>query len=156
MLALQIKEIKPFMAKLLSTETFDSFLLEEAKIQTSNTFIIDGHINKGFYTKEELEDSEAVPYVLSSWKDMRSICFQLIKGKKVPLLLKLTFIFNPRDTSALLEEADAMEFSSLLKSFVLTVKYDQKGLFLTTGTSFTTFSMPGPRLNREFDPLKRW
>ena len=48
MLALQIKEIKPFMAKLLSTETFDSFLLEEAKIQTSNTFIIDGHINKGF------------------------------------------------------------------------------------------------------------
>lgn len=42
MIALQIKEIKSFMGKLLGTECFDSFLLEEAVITTYNTFRIDG------------------------------------------------------------------------------------------------------------------
>ncbi len=141
MLALQIKEIKTFMAKLLNTETFDAFLLEEAQIQTSNTFIIDGHLNRDFYAKEEWEDPKLVPYGLSAWKDMRSICFQLIKGKKVPLLLKLTLVYNPQAARTLLEEAGAMEFTPLLKNLVLNIKYEQKGLLLTTGTSFTTFIM---------------
>ncbi|MBQ9989754.1 MAG: hypothetical protein IJP31_02240 [Lachnospiraceae bacterium] len=141
MLALQIKEIKAFMNKLLNSETFDRFLLEEARIQTGNTFLIDGHLNKAFYTREELEDPELLPYNLTLWKDMRSTCFMLIKGKKVPLLFKLTLIYNPRDSHTLLEQAGAGEYSSLLKSFVLTIKYDQKRLLLTTGTSFSTFIM---------------
>ena len=62
MLAIQIKGIKAFMAKLLNTEIFDVFLLEEAQIQTANTFIIDGHLNRDFYTKEELEESNLVSY----------------------------------------------------------------------------------------------
>lgn len=48
MIALQIKEIKSFMGKLLGTECFDSFLLEEAVITTYNTFRIDGRINREF------------------------------------------------------------------------------------------------------------
>lgn len=141
MLAIQIKGIKAFMAKLLNTEIFDVFLLEEAQIQTANTFIIDGHLNRDFYTKEELEESNLVSCDLSPWKDMRSICFQLIKGKRVPLLLKLTFVYNPQDARTLLEESGGKEFVPLLKSLVLNIKYDQKGLLLTTGTSFTTFLM---------------
>ena len=39
MIALQIKEIKSFMGKLLGTECFDSFLLEEAVITTYNTYV---------------------------------------------------------------------------------------------------------------------
>ena len=72
---------------------------------------------------------------------MRGICFQLIKGKKVPLLLKLTLVYDPHEAVNLLEKAGAAEFTSALKSFVLTIKYDQKGLLLTTGTSFNTFFM---------------
>ena len=52
MLAIQIKDVKTFMSKLLSGNTFDSFLLEEAQIHTFNTFVIDGHQNRDFYTKE--------------------------------------------------------------------------------------------------------
>lgn len=141
MLALQIKEIKSFMSKLLNTDTFDSFLLESAQIHTFNTFFIDGHLNKDFYSREELDDPDFLPYDLSSWKTMRGICFQLIKGKKVPLLLRLTLICNPQEACNLLRKADAMEYASSLKSFVLTIKYDEKGLLLTTGTSFHTFFM---------------
>ena len=89
MLAIQIKDVKTFMSKLLSGNTFDSFLLEEAQIHTFNTFVIDGHQNRDFYTKEELEDPEAFPYEYSEWKNMKTICFQLIKGKKVPTFMKI-------------------------------------------------------------------
>ena len=61
MIALQIKEIKSFMGKLLGTECFDSFLLEEAVITTYNTFRIDGRINREFYSDEEWENKETHP-----------------------------------------------------------------------------------------------
>ena len=46
--------IKSFMNSLLVGDTFDKFLLEEASITTFNTFTIDGHIQKDFYSEDEL------------------------------------------------------------------------------------------------------
>ena len=46
MTAVQITSMKDFMNKLLLSDTFDCFLLEEAVVGTANTFTIDGHINK--------------------------------------------------------------------------------------------------------------
>lgn len=141
MLAIQIKDVKTFMSKLLSADTFDSFLLEEAQIHTFNTYTIDGHQNREFYTKEELEDPEIFPYEYSRWENMKSICFQLIKGKKVPTYMKIILHKKPEEAYTLLEEGGALEFAKLLKAFVVTIKYDAKGLLLTTGISFTTFVM---------------
>ena len=141
MLAIQIKDIKTFMSKLLSADTFDSFLLEEAQIHTFNTFIIDGHQNREFYNKEELEDPEIFPYEYSQWKNMKSICFQLIKGKKVPTYMKIILHKKPEESYTLLEEGGALEFANTLKAFVVTIKFDVNGLLLTTGTSFSTFIM---------------
>ena len=42
MIALQVKEVKSFMGKLLGSSCFDSFLLEEATISTYNTFQLMG------------------------------------------------------------------------------------------------------------------
>ena len=141
MLAIRIKDIKTFMAKLLNSDTFDFFLLEEAQIQTYNTFLIDGHQNTAFYSKEELEDAEIFPYEYSQWKMMKPICFQLIKGKKVPTFMKITFLLTPKASHVLLEKEDILKFNNILKAFVLTIKYDSNGLLLTTGTSFHTFLM---------------
>lgn len=141
MLAIQIKDVKIFMSKLLSADTFDSFLLEEAQIHTFNTFTIDGHQNHEFYTKEELEDPELFPYEYSQWKDMKGICFQLIKGKKVPTFMKIILHKKPEEAYTLLEEGGALEVAEVLKAFVVTIKYDANGLLLTTGTSFSTFIM---------------
>ena len=80
MIALKITNIKQFMGKLLGSETFDSFLLEEASISTYNTFFIDGHQNKDFYTTEEWNDQDIRPYDFSMWKTLRPLCFDLIKG----------------------------------------------------------------------------
>ena len=72
---------------------------------------------------------------------MKSICFQLIKGKKVPTFMKIILHKKPEEAAVLLEEGDAGELVSMLKAFVVTIKYDVNGLLLTTGTSFSTFIM---------------
>lgn len=139
MIALRVKDIKSFMAKLLNQEVFDDFLVEEVQIQTYNNFVIDGHMNRNFFTKEELEDPEIFPYEYSMWKTIRPLVFQIIKGKKVPTLLKVTLLFHPKKARTALEEKEALEYADILKAFVITVKYDSTGLLLTTGTSFSTF-----------------
>ena len=139
MIAIQIKDIKTFMSKLLNSELFDSFLLEEAQVRTYNNFLIEGHMNKDFFTKEEQEDSEIFPYEYSLWKTLKPFIFQLIKGKKVPSFLKLTLLCNPQKAQNLLLESENEELLKVLKYFVATIKYDIHGLWITTGTSFTTF-----------------
>lgn len=139
MLALKMKEVKTFMSRLLNSDCFDSFLLEEAAIQTYNTFTIDGHQNREFYTKEELEDPSLFPYEYSLWKDMRGLCFELIKGKKVPTFMKITLHLTPEASYTLLEQGGGAGYAASLKAFVVTIKFDQNGLLLTTGTSFHTF-----------------
>jgi hypothetical protein len=141
MLALQINDVKTFMGKLLNADTFDDYLLEEALIQTFNTFTIDGHMNAAFYTAEEREDPELFPYAYSQWKTMKAVCFQLIKGKKVPLLMKITLHLMPEAAYTLLEQGGGREYASSLNAFVVNIRYDQNGLMLTTGTSMNTFLM---------------
>ena len=55
MIALELTDIKDFMNKLLRTEVFDHFLLQEAVITSGASYVIDGHITKGYYTDEEVE-----------------------------------------------------------------------------------------------------
>ena len=60
MICLQIKNTKNFMNSLLISEIFDSFYVEETVITTFNTFIIDGHTVKDFYTNEEIERARSM------------------------------------------------------------------------------------------------
>ena len=64
MTAFQIEDIRGFTSQLFVKETFDSFLLKEAKVVTYNSFSIDGRIRHGFFTEEEREENrkEKNPY----------------------------------------------------------------------------------------------
>lgn len=141
MIALKITNIKQFMAKLLGSEDFDSFLLEEASISTYNTFMIDGHQNRDFYSTEEWEDKELRPYELSTWKKLRPICFDLIKGKHTPTAFRFVLHLIPDHVAAILEKGDTAVTPQQVKAFVLNIKYDGATLILVTGTSFHTFLM---------------
>ncbi len=141
MIALKVTNIKNFMAKLLASEAFDLFMLEEASISTYNTFVIDGHQNKDFYTKEEWEDKEIRPYDFSAWKQLRPICYSLIKGTHTPVAFKFILHLLPEHTESLLEKNDTSVISSQLKALALTIKYDGATLTLITGTAFHTFTM---------------
>ncbi len=139
MIALQIKNIKSFMSRLLSSESFDCFLLSEASITTNNTFFIDGHQNKDFFSDEEWEDTSIRPYDYSMWKDIRSLCFHLIKGRRTPVSFKFILHLIPSYVESILSDDSVTVPISQVKALVLTIKYDQTGLTLTTGTSLKTF-----------------
>lgn len=141
MIALKITNIKQFMGKLLASEAFDTFLLEEASISTYNTFFIDGHQNRDFYTSEEWEDKEIRPYDFTTWKQIRPICYSLIKGTKTPSAFKFILHLVPDYMASVLKEGDGAVTPQQIKALVLTVKYDGSALTLITGTAFHTFVM---------------
>ena len=139
MIALKINNIKQFMGKLLGSENFDSFLLEEASVSTYNTFYIDGHQNREFYTAEEWEDETVRPYDFSTWKTIRPICFDLIKGTHTPTAFRFVLHLMPKYTQSILRGGETAVTPQQVKAFVLNIKYDGTDLTLVTGTAFHTF-----------------
>lgn len=139
MTALQIKDVKHFMGRLLGTELFDSFLLEEAVISTYNTFTIDGRLNRSFFSCDEWEDPQVRPYEFSPWKSMRPILFELIRGKRAPGSFRITLHLMPQYTKGILKPDQTTVTADQVKALVLTCRFDENGLFLLTGTSLHTF-----------------
>ncbi len=140
MKAFQITELKNFMSRLLGTDTFDSFLLAEASISTYNSFVIDGHIEQEFFAGND-ETDEHPAYEFSEWKSMRSLCFDLIKGKRTPLNFKFILHLKPEFVSDILQTGDSAVTLSDVRAFVLNIKYDGSQLSCITATAFHTFIM---------------
>ena len=95
MKAFKITETGNFMTKLLSGRTFDSFLLEEASLSIKTTWILDGKINRNFYSSEEWEDETNHPFPLISWGEVRGHMRELIRGKKAPASLSIVLELRP-------------------------------------------------------------
>jgi len=148
MLALQITSMKAFMNHLLVADTFEDFLLAEATVSTANTYHIDGHINKAFYTAEELDDPNCCPFDFARWKDIKPYVFQLIKGKKTPLFFKIVLHLQPQNIRKLTAAASCSVPTEQIKALVLNIKYDGEQAVLTTGSAYHTFIM-----NKEPDEI---
>ena len=143
MIALEIKITKNIMNALLLSEQFDSFLVEEAIITTYNTFHIDGHLVKDFYTNEELEllESEEKSTTFSCWQDIRPFCLQLIKGKKTPVSFKVILHAAPLLIEKIAANPECGVAANLIRSLVLNIRYDNGKVTCITGSAFTTFVM---------------
>ena len=137
----KISDLKNFMNKLLLSDCFDCFLLEEGTIVTANTFRIDGRVQKDFFTKEEQEEGQICPYEFSSWKEIRPLCFHLMKGKRTPLLVKLVLLLQPQYMERILSADGFQDNGSLIRGFTLTVKYEGVSATLMTGLSTSVFLM---------------
>ena len=140
MLALQITSMKAFMNELLTGETFDIFLLEEASLATAVTYQIDGHINMDFYPMAE-RTPELIPYEYQPWGEIKGLCFNLIKGKHTPLSFKFVLQLKPDKMNAMLEKEKLSADDLRLKSLVLTIRFDGGKAVMTTGSSYQTFVM---------------
>ena len=150
MKAYRIKEVKNFMGRLLGTEAFDAFLLAEASITTYNTFIIDGHMEKAFFTGDVNDESVLPPYEFSEWKNIRTLCFDLIKGKRTPVGFKFILHLKPELIEQILTEGNADVTLSDIKAFVLNIKYDGSTLTCVTATAFHSF-LPDKTPDRLWD-----
>lgn len=135
MKAFQIDNIKNFMKNLLIGDSFDNFLLEEASIKTYNTFTIDGRIIPEYF------DDYEFGYEFSLWKDIKPMCFDLIKGKILPVSFHFIMQLKSEEIERLLRLNSSNISPDVVKSFTLNIKYTNHQISLITATSFKTFVM---------------
>jgi len=126
------------MNALLASECFDAFLLEETVITTFNTFEIDGHIVKDFYTADELSE---INCDFSLWKDIRPFCFQIIKGKKTPVSFKVVLHASDALVEKIAADPECGVAANMIRALALNIRYDNGHVVCVTGSSYTTFIM---------------
>ena len=140
MRAIKINNKKDFMSKLLIQDLFDLFLVEEAVIDTFNSFHIDGHIHREFYANDpEYSEDDHLSF-LSSWSDLKPICYDLIKGKRTPLGFKFVFHADDNLKSSIISGADE-GFHKDQVTLGLNIRFSNSEVILTTGTAFSIFTL---------------
>ncbi|MDO4285986.1 MAG: DUF5721 family protein [Eubacteriales bacterium] len=141
MIALKLTRLGPFMGRLLSSDCFDSFLLEEAVISMAVTLTLDGHLNRAFYPDEVWNDPSQRPCDLSAWSAVRPLCHEFIKGKQAPAGFRFVLHLRPDLIPAVLEKGGATIPSSSLRALLLTIRYDGAQASIVTGVSTHSFTM---------------
>lgn len=154
MLALNITDIKDFMNKLLIGETFDGFSFIEGSITTFNTFRIDGLLQQDFFDTDAREALSENAQDYSLWRDLKSYCFAVIRGKRTPLSFKLVFRLPVKTAAGLLQKSCGDFPAETISGLYLNLQYKNKTLLCTTGISFRTF-VPDKRPEQLWDSSVR-
>lgn len=139
MISENIKDIKKFMSALLVKDSFDDMLATDVTITTYNTFHIDGHIKRFFFTEEEYDALNRPE--LSQWRKIKPICFELIKGNKLPLSFKIIFCLNKEVTARILSENNIGLVPENINGLFINIKYEDNLLSYVTGTSLNIFTL---------------
>ncbi len=145
MISLKITNIKNFTSHLLVKDTFADMLLVEAQISTHSTFSINGLVNTGYYSADELETMAAY----NSWSLLRPICYEIIKGKSLPTSFKIVMKLNEAQVGALLSALSDFKSEDVAGLF-LNIRYENGSLTIVTGTSMKIFTLD-KTLDKAFD-----
>ena len=139
MLSATTPDIKLFMNHFLTGTEFDRFLLCEATIMTGSTYIIDGHINKDFYDSddEHLDSQRIYQY----WEECKPLAFQMIKGSRTPLAMKIVLMLAPHNVERFLEKYNIPMNSDQISGLYLNLRYEHNELSISSGTALTVFTL---------------
>ena len=150
MIILQITQLKNFMNTLLRLETFDRFPVSEESITTFTTFSIDGSLHTDFFDPDDAQLLKEKGRTRLLWKDVKSFCYSVIKGKRTPLQFKFVFQLPQAACEKMIaDHALPLEIENVFGCF-LNFQYKDGKLLLTTGTSLKIFTMD-KSLDRVFD-----
>ena len=152
MIALELTDVKNFMNKLLRSEIFDHFLMQEAVITSACTYTINGQITKGFYTEEELEELQLEGCRFLPFSMVRGNCFDLIKGKKTPSAFRFVFLLSPSNMEKTIAAVGSSYNIADVTGMYINLKYQNQLLSLTTGIAYNIFSTD-KTLENEWDKM---
>ncbi len=124
------------MAKLLVSDVFDIFRLQEANLITAVTYNISGRIRPDFYPSEEREN---LSEEFISWSDMRPRLFELIKGKNAPVSFRMTLSLENDEMLALMAKESPEGHSDALRALVINIRFENGAVSIITGTSYDSF-----------------
>lgn len=150
----QIEDVKRFMGELLTGEKYDSFYLYEANINMALNYNISGKINSDFYSSEEINELGIKEY--ATWGEVKSVVYDIIKGKKLPIGFKITLMFNRENITRLVEMNNLPVRSEDISSLVININYGKYAgvldegqgnsdgtahMIVTTGTALKIFTL---------------
>ena len=139
MISLKIKNIKELMNELLTGTKFDFLCVSEIQLKTFCTYTINGHINTGFYSEEEIAALKDKTF--TSWKKLKPVCYNLIKGQTAPEYLKITFLLPQENYSSVIEKSDATLNPDDIQGIYLHLVYEDNSVNVITSTSLNIFSL---------------
>lgn len=148
MIAWRISEVKDFMAKLLLKETFDRYLVTEAEITTLQTVRIQGRVRREWFDNDE--EAQLYPEGYIYWRDLKSLAYQMVKGRKTPLFMKLVFRLPKEILEPFLEAAGTGVSPSDVDGLFWNLHYERSGLIVTSGVSMRMFTLD-KTLEQAFD-----
>jgi hypothetical protein len=152
MIALELTDVKDFMNKLLRSEIFDHFLMQEAVITSAANYTISGQLTKGFYTEDELEELQLKEHRFLPFAMLRGNCFDLIKGKKTPSGFRFVFLLSPANMEKTIAAVGSSYKASDVTGMYINLKYQNQLLSLTTGIAYNIFSAD-KTLENEWDKM---
>lgn len=136
MKAYKILNVKEVMAHILMKDTFDEFLVSEVKILGKANLFLTGKPAEGFFPEEALDESGYVAY-----KELRSICFDMIKGEKTPDSFTFMFLLKRSEVENLIEDCDSTLQPQDVESLSVLVRFKDGELSFTTGSALRIFTM---------------
>jgi hypothetical protein len=148
MQTIEVLDIKPFMQLLFQTTHLDNYELVSATIRTDMTYELDGHINKDFFSEEEMSLMGENPVYLS-WHTAKEKVFGVIKGKKTPSILKVVLKLSQQDTAKLLENSNSAFQSRDIDGLFVNILFQEGKLSVVCGISYKIFTMD-KNLENEF------
>ena len=140
MRSIEITNLKEFTSKLFTGTEFDEYLAPEVQISTAATFTIDGHLNEGFVGTEQIQLPENIEGIVPR-KKLRPVCFEIIKGKKVPQQFKIVFKMPAGFTQDFIKESGCLIGAESISGLYLNIHFKNGQLFCTTGISRSSFTM---------------
>ncbi len=146
MTEIKISEINRFMGVLLKSEAFDSFLFREGLVRTYMDYSFDGRVQTDYFDTDEIGTLQK--YV--QWGQLREHIFDLIKGKKPPLLIKISLVLGESKAREIMKEqginiGDTEQI--LLSSNII---YSGGEMRVVTGAFRSTFTI-GHELDQAWD-----
>ena len=139
MIQLIIEDIKKLTDLLFVQETFDRFLMREAHFVTGMTVDLDGQLNQDYFDTDELS---ALPdQNTATWGSMKKLCFQIIKGKKLPKRFQIVLKLAEADIPAWLMKNGLNLTSETVNGLFMTFRYENQQLTCTSGTALSVFSL---------------
>lgn len=139
MVQLIIEDIKKLTDLLFVQETFDRFLMREAHFVTGVTVDLDGQLNQDFFDTDELSGLSDQNTV--SWGAVKKLCFQVIKGKKLPKRFQIVLKLAGADIPPWLMKNGLNLAPETVKGLFITFRYENQKLSCTSGTALSVFTM---------------
>ena len=134
MKSFEIESIKDFMNELIVNERYDSFHMYELRLKTALDYYISGKMNKEFF-----DEAPADTYM--SWGQIKHTVYELIRGERLPVAMKLILMFHPDNVTRLIEMNNLPLSGEQVSGLFLNVYYENERLTVTTGTSLNIFTM---------------